>query len=410
MLSLVDLTTRIRAGTLSPADAIALSLDAIEAREGELRAFVHRDWAATPSGHGPLNGIAVAAKDIMDTADMPTGMGSAIYDGWQPKADAAVVASLKRAGATIAGKTTTTAFAASDPTETRNPLVPAHTPGGSSAGSAAAVGAGMVALALGTQTAGSIIRPAAYCGIAAIKPSFRLIPTVGTKTYSWTLDTVGLFAAGVADVALGLEIVTGRPMPLEAPARPRIGIVVQDFAGYPEPAAQSALDRAASLLSGAGATVTDVVVPATMAEAWGVHPVIQDFEGRHALAWEYDNHRARIAPEVRARLDFGAGVDAARYDDARRAANRARRDAKMLFAGLDAIITYAAPGPAPHGLGSTGSPHFNRLWTMLGTPCVNVPGLVHEGCLPVGVQVIAPFAQDPVALSVAAMLERAAQA
>ena len=407
MLSLVDLLGRIASGALTPESAFRLSLEAIAAREGELGAFAHLDRNARPSGRGPLNGIAVGVKDIIDTADMPTGMGSAIYAGWRPKADAAIVSALKRAGATVIGKTTTTAFASSDPTETRNPHRSSHTPGGSSAGSAASVGAGMVPLALGTQTGGSVIRPAAYCGTAAIKPSFRLIPTIGVKCYAWTLDTVGLFAAGVADVALALELVSGRPMPIEPIAKPRIGVVTQDFAGPAEPAAVAALERAALLLSQNGAEIWDVKPPAAFAEAWAAHGTIQDFEARQALAWEYDHHHDAIAPLVRGSLDNAQRIGAAAYDDARRVANRARRDTKELFAELDAVITYAAPGAAPAGHGSTGDPRYNRLWTLLGTPCVNVPALVQDGGLPVGVQVIAPVARDHIALGVARIIERA---
>ena len=192
---------------------------------------------------GPLRGIAVGIKDIMDTADFPTEMGSPIYRGFRPRGDAAVVMMLKQAGATIVGKTTTTAFASSDPTPTLNPHNHGHTPGGSSSGSAAAVAAGMIPLALGTQTGGSVIRPASFCGVAAIKPSYRLLPTVGVKCYSWTLDTVGLFAAGVDDVARGLAAMTGRPellLPSGIPT-PRIGVVTQDFAGAPEAAGAEAL-------------------------------------------------------------------------------------------------------------------------------------------------------------------------
>src|SRR5206468_6260383 len=173
--------------------------------------FVCRLDAARAANSGPLRGITVGVKDIMDTSDFPTEMGAQIYKGWRPRADAPVVAALKRAGATIIGKTTTTAFASRDPTATLNPRNGNHTPGGSSSGSAAAVAAGMIPLALGTQTGGSVIRPASFCGVAAIKPSFPLLPTVGVKCYSWTLDTVGLFAAGVNDLARGLSAMTHRP-------------------------------------------------------------------------------------------------------------------------------------------------------------------------------------------------------
>ena len=410
MISLVDTLARIRSGAIAADDAIAETLDAIEAREGAVGAFVHRDRTARASGFGPLNGIGVGIKDIVDTADMPTGMGSAIYDGWRPKADAAIVAAFRRAGATILGKTSTTAFASSDPTGTRNPHNPEHTPGGSSSGSAAAVGAGMIPLSVGTQTGGSVIRPAAFCGTAAIKPSFRLLPTIGVKCYSWTLDTVGLFGAGVADVALALAILSGRSMEADLPSRLRIGIVRQEFAGAAEPAGDRALERAASLLSGAGADVREVSVPASFGEAWAAHGTIQDFEAASALGWEYDARRSDLPPQVRRHLDAGRAIRAEDYDAARGIAKRARRDAKLLFAECDAVLAHPAPGAAPRGLSSTGDPRYNRLWTLLGTPCVTVPGLVHDGGLPVGVQVIAPFAADRVALAVAGVLEGANRA
>src|SRR5437879_2453870 len=205
MISLAELQRRIDSGELSPEAAISQSLEATGAHDKTIGAFVCRDKNARAASKGPLRGIAVGIKDIIDTSDFPTEMGSAIYKGWRPRADASVVAALKQAGATIVGKTTTTAFASRDPTATLNPRNHAHTPGGSSSGSAAAVAAGMIPLALGTQTGGSVIRPASFCGVAAIKPSFPLLPTVGVKCYSWTLDTVGLFAAGVGDLAPGLS-------------------------------------------------------------------------------------------------------------------------------------------------------------------------------------------------------------
>ncbi len=406
MLSLVDLLGRIRSGELSPADAIRSSREAIAAREQEVGAFVR--LAEDPrAGTGPLAGIAVAAKDIIDTADMPTEMGAAIYEGWRPRADAPVIAALRRAGATIIGKSTTTAFASADPTATRNPHDPTHTPGGSSAGSAAAVGAGMVPLALGTQTGGSVIRPASFCGAAGIKPSFRLIPTVGVKCLAWTLDTVGLFAAGTADLAAGLAILTGRPMTEDRVGPPRLGILRQRFAGAADPDGEAALEEAASRLARAGAVLVEPSEPSSLAEGWDVHPVIQDFEAAAALAWEFDACRDRLPPKIGASLVAGREIAATDYDDARRVANRARRDAKDLFRGIDAIVTHAAPGAAPHGLESTGDPRFNRVWTMLGTPCVSVPGLRGAGGLPIGIQVVAPFARDGLALDVARFVERA---
>ena len=243
MLSLVELQRRIEQGDLSADAALVRSYEAIDALDKTIGAFVCRAEKVRATSAGPLRGIAVGIKDIIDTSDLPTEMGSKIYRDWRPRADAPVVMMLRQAGATVVGKTTTTAFASRDPTATLNPHHHDHTPGGSSSGSAAAVAAGMIPLALGTQTGGSVIRPASFCGVAAIKPSFGLLPTVGVKCYSWTLDTVGLFAAGVEDLAHGLSAMTNRPelLPGAAIERPRIGIVTQDFAGAPDTASAEAL-------------------------------------------------------------------------------------------------------------------------------------------------------------------------
>ena len=408
MISLVDQLRRIASGEITPAESLAEQRAVIAEREPEIGAFAHLPGGASTPGQGPLAGIAVGIKDIVDTADMPTAMGSPIYAGWRPKADAAIVAGLRRLGASVAGKTTTTAFAFLDPTETRNPAAPGHTPGGSSAGSAAAVAAGMVPLALGTQTGGSVIRPASYCGVAAVKPSFRLLPTVGIKCFSWTLDTPGLFAATVADLTLALRLLAGRDLDRpDFPAHPRFGLLRQEFAGPVDEASVTALDAAAAALVEARADVTLLAAPASLAEAWAAHPVIQDYEAKHALAWEFDTSRDALPPILGPHLAAAQRIAAGEYDSARRIANRARRDARDLFAGVDVLITYAAPGEAPHGLGSTGEARFNRLWTLLGTPCVNVPGLVSAAGLPVGIQVVAPFGQDAEALAASAFLEGA---
>src|SRR6266700_1481363 len=243
MISLAELQHRILSGELLPEAALARSLEAIEAQDRTIGAFVCRAENPRAQDQGALRGIAVGIKDIIDTCDLPTEMGSPIYRGFRPRANAAVVMMLKAAGATVIGKTTTTAFASSDPTATVNPHNHGHTPGGSSSGSAAAVAAGMIPLALGTQTGGSVIRPASFCGVAAIKPSYRMLPAVGVKCYSWTLDTVGLFAAGIRDLAHGLAAMTSRSelLPGAATETPRIGVVTQDFAGAPEAASAEAL-------------------------------------------------------------------------------------------------------------------------------------------------------------------------
>lgn len=408
MLSILDLQTRIGQGALTPKAAVTLAQEAIAAREPELRAFAHLAPHPEAAASGPLAGIAVAVKDIIDTSDMPTQMGAALYKDWQPKADAAVVSALRRAGATIVGKATTTAYASADPTATHNPHGPERTPGGSSAGSAAAVGGGLVPLALGTQTGGSVIRPASFCGAAAIKPSFRLIPTVGVKCQAWTLDTVGLFAAGVADLALALAAITGRPMSHELRRAPRLGIVRQDFAGEAEPDGVAAMDEAITRLGRAGATLVDLAPSSGIRQGWEIHSIVQDFEAAAALAFEHEREGAGIPPKVGRMLESGARLSAQEYDDARRVANQARRETKDLFREVDAVITYAAPGAAPKlSLGTTGDPRYNRLWTLLGTPCVSVPGLTGEDRYPIGIQVVAPFGQDALALAVSAFVEAA---
>jgi len=409
MISLADLQRRIDAGDLSADAAIAESLEATRAHEKSIGAFVCHDPNARAQSAGPLRGIAVGIKDIMDTADFPTEMGSPIYRGYRSRGDAAVVMMLKQAGATIVGKTTTTAFASSDPTPTLNPHNHGHTPGGSSSGSAAAVAAGMIPLALGTQTGGSVIRPASFCGVAAIKPSYRLLPTVGVKCYSWTLDTVGLFAAGVDDVARGLSAMTGRPellLPSGLPT-PRIGVVTQDFADAPEAAGAEALQAATKAAERAGASVRPLALPEVVAEAWRVHPVIQEFEAHQALAWEYRENYDALAPNLRGRLDESKGGTPSEYDAAMAVAGRARHALARIFDDVDVILTLSAPGAAPKGLGSTGDARYNRLWTLMGVPCVNVPTLIADGGLPVGVTVIARYGDDAGALHAARFVEDA---
>jgi Asp-tRNA(Asn)/Glu-tRNA(Gln) amidotransferase A subunit family amidase len=255
-----------------------------------------------------------------------------------------------------------------------------------------------------------VIRPASFCGVAAVKPSFRLLPTVGVKTYSWALDTVGLFAATVDDVAFALAALTGRTdlrLDDKAAAPPRIGVATQDFAGEPEPDSAAALEVAVRRAERAGAIVSHKTLPKSFADAWAIHLPLQDFEARQALAWEYANHREAIAPLVRQALDEAQAIPVEAYDDARRLAHRARLQLKEAFADVDVLLTFAAPGAAPHGLGSTGNSRFNKLWTLLGVPCVNVPGLTGGAGLPVGVQVIANFGRDANALAAARFVETA---
>jgi Asp-tRNA(Asn)/Glu-tRNA(Gln) amidotransferase A subunit family amidase len=409
MISLAELQHRIGLGELTPDAAIAQSLETIAAHDRTIGAFVCRDKAARAQNAGPLRGIAVGVKDNINTADFPTEMGSTIYRGWRPRADAPVVMMLKQAGATIIGKTTTTAFAANDPTATLNPRNLEHTPGGSSSGSAAAVAAGMIPLALGTQTGGSVIRPASFCGVAAIKPSYRLLPTVGVKCFSWTLDTVGLFAAGVRDLAHGLSAMTNRPglLPQAMVKAPRIGVVTQEFAGAPETAGAEALRIAAAAAERAGASLRTLALPGIVAQAWRLQPTVQQFEAHRAFAWEYRANYDAMPPLLRGRLDASRDITPAAYDEAVEIAGKAREALATIFENVDVLLTFSAPGAAPKGLASTGDARFNRLWTLMGVPCVNIPVYIADGGLPAGVQIIARFGDDAGALAAARFVEEA---
>jgi Asp-tRNA(Asn)/Glu-tRNA(Gln) amidotransferase A subunit family amidase len=420
MLSALDLAKKIEAGTLSPADVVEQCAQAIAAREDAVGAFTYLDIDgarklarehAERLRAAPLRGLPVGLKDIFDTHDMPTEYGSAAYKGHRPAADAAPVAMLRRVGAVILGKTVTTEFAHQQTGKTRNPHNLEHTPGGSSSGSAAAVAAGMVPVATGTQTAGSVIRPGAYCGVAAFKPSYKLLPTVGVKCYAWSLDTVGFYGASVADVAFATAAMSGRDLRVDraAPAAPRVALMRMHIWPDASTDMQNAVAAAASALEKAGASVTDIALPPLLEDAWRAHKVVALFEAARSYAFEYDNRRELLGPKTVAMLDEAAGVGIDAYDDARRTAKRARLALAdlMVEAGVDAILTPSAPGAAPHGIGATGVASFNWLWTLMGTPCVNVPGLTDASGLPLGVQIVGRFGRDRAALEAALFLERA---
>jgi Asp-tRNA(Asn)/Glu-tRNA(Gln) amidotransferase A subunit family amidase len=413
MLSALDLARRIETGALTPRVVVEMCAEAIAAREHEIGAFTALDIesarrTADSLALLPLRGLPVGMKDIFDTVDFPTAYGSPIYAGHRPKADAAMVMAVRRAGGVILGKTVTTEFASLQPAGTRNPRSPAHTPGGSSSGSAAAVAAGMLPIAFGSQTGGSTIRPAAYCGVAGYKPSFRLLPTVGMKAFSWSLDTVGVFGAGIEDVAFAAAAATGRDLRVDNATlnAPSIALL-RSLWSEATPDMQVAVERAARIAEMAGARVTELVLPEIFEEAIRCHGIVQDHEAYRALAYEYDRHRDRLGPILADQLDKGAAITTDQYDEARRATRRARQTFADLMAKTDVILTPSAPGAAPQGLGSTGKPTFNRLWTLLGPPCVNIPGLADNDGLPLGVQVVGRFARDKVALTVARFLQKA---
>ena len=408
MLSVCAILDDIAAKRMSPAEAIAECHAAIADRNGDLKAFKTLCDADAPvAATGPLAGIAVGIKDIFDTHDMPTEYGSAIYAGHRPPADAPVVALARRRGAHVIGKTVTTEFAFLEPAETVNPVNTAHTPGGSSSGSAAAVAAGMVPAAFGTQTGGSVIRPASYCGVTGFKPSFRLVPATGMKTFSWSLDTVGFFAARTADVARFASLLTGRDLEAdELREAPRIGLYRTAVWDLATPDMQAALERAAETAARAGATVVEVSEPEALSRGRDIHPVIQNYEAALSFGDELARHGDALSALLRSTLEEGQAIEPQAYDNGRRIARQARKAATGLFNDLDVLITPPAPGPAPAGLGSTGSPVFNKLWTLTGNPCVSVAGVADGHGLPMGIQVVGRFGRDKLALQAARWLEQ----
>ena len=384
-------------------------LQRIAARDGELAAWVHVNADASLAqaraldkqpALGPLHGVPVGIKDIIDTADMPTEHGSPIYRGNRPRADAAVVAQLRKAGCVILGKTATAEFANLHPPATRNPHNPAHTPGGSSSGSAAAVADRMVPLALGTQTGGSMIRPAAFCGVVGLKPSFGSINRTGVKPVSDSLDTLGIFSNTVEDAALALNLLSGRRLPdFSAKASPRIGFARTSRWEDASSATHDALEAAAGRLAAAGAQVKEATLPAAAEALFDAQGLIMDFEAARALAWEQANHRDAISATLRNRLERGAAVSREQYDGARQTARDARRQFADLMRGFDLLLTPSAKGEAPKGLASTGDSLFNRIWTLLGVPCITLPCGGGPHGLPLGIQLVAAFDQDTALLT-----------
>lgn len=412
MMSLEALVSARDAGKADPGVMITLSRDAIARKDAAIKAFAHVAENPVVADTGPLAGVALGVKDIFDTFDQPTGYGSPAYDGHQPKVDAAIVDLARRRGATVIGKTVTTEFAYMHPAATVNPHNPAHTPGGSSSGSAAAVAAGMIPAAIGTQTGGSVIRPAAFCGVAGYKPSFRLLPTGGLKHYAPSLDTVGLFAAGVIDVALLAQLLTGRKLAAEPVDPSSIRVAVYRCAQLEgaDPAMQEALSKAADMAANAGFDVGDIAEPEAMAAARDAHATLQDHEAGLACGPDLSRHRESLSQRLVDAIERGQATEPGAYDAARKLAKRGRTAARGLFGEVDILLTPSAPGAAPEGLESTGDARFNKLWTLMGTPAVNIPGFSDATGLPLGIQVVARFGHDQVLLSVAAALERAVEA
>jgi Asp-tRNA(Asn)/Glu-tRNA(Gln) amidotransferase A subunit family amidase len=422
LISATEAARLIREGAISSQQLVEACLARVADTDEQVQAwaFLDRDHALAQaraadesrlSGRsiGPLHGVPVGIKDIFDTTDMPTENGSVLHAGRTPSRDATAVARLRAAGAVIMGKTVTTEFAYFSPGKTRNPHNPEHTPGGSSSGSAAAVAAEMVPLALGSQTNGSTIRPAAFCGIVGFKPTHGLISRHGVLTLSRTLDHVGLFARTIDDIALLAEQLVGyderdpdtRPrarMPFveiaseEPPLPPMFALVKTP---HWERTDEETKEGFAELVQSLGAQVEEIELFPSATDAWTWHQTIMAAEMAANLEREWEKGRDRLSEALRLQLERGREVRAVDYQ---RAVTRVRpmyeSFVELFEQRYDAIITPAATGAAPKGLASTGDPSFCTLWTLCGMPAVSLPLLQSTTGLPIGVQLVGPRAGD----------------
>jgi amidase len=384
----------------------------IELQEQRVAAWAHIDAKGAirrareldlSARRGPLFGVPIGVKDIIDVAAMPCAHGSRIYAGNVARTDAACVTLARAAGAIVLGKTVTTELATFVPSHTRNPQNLEHTPGGSSAGSAAAVAAGMTPLAIGTQTAGSIIRPAAYCGIVGYKPSFGLVPRAGVKIQSETLDTIGALARTINDAHRFFLAMSGvlddKPItPIDRALKINI---VTNWNAQMDVEMQVAIAEAAMDLGAAGCKVREVRLPTMFDEAQAAQHTIQRVENARHFATELSSFRDLIDPTLAAKLDDAATIPNEHYVAALQSIERARRQTAFLFADCDAWLMPSAPGSAPRGYTSTGDPIFNRLATALHLPALNVPIYRNKLRMPLGLQLVGALHQDEKLFSVA---------
>jgi Asp-tRNA(Asn)/Glu-tRNA(Gln) amidotransferase A subunit family amidase len=411
-LSAIELARHIERREIT-AEAIARAcLDRIAAREPVIGAFA---WLSTEhflaqaraldagAIRGPLHGLPVGVKDIFDTYDMPTEYGSRVYAGHRPAADSAVVALTRREGGVIAGKTVTTEFATFPPGKTANPINPKHTPGGSSSGSAAGVADGMFPLAFGTQTAGSVIRPAAFCGVTGYKPTFGLLARGGVKTGSDSLDTVGLFARSPADAGYFAAALTRRGdlnfKPLAS--APSVGMCQTYQWSKVQPEMAAAMANAARALSNAGVRVSDISLPARFEGMAAAQATVMSYEGAANRADDALRNGAKMDPRLVEQCMRGFTVKGEDYAAAQLLAAECRARLDSVFGDCDVLLTPAATGEAPEGLGYTGDTIMNGVWTLLYTPCVTVTAGKGAKGLPLGLQVVGRIGDDARTLAAA---------
>ena len=408
-LGAAEAVALLRSSAVSSEALVGACLARIAAEEPRIQAWEHLDPAlalaqarrmdavrAEPGASAlPLAGLPVGVKDIIDTADMPTACGSPIHQGRRPSADAACVAALRAAGAVILGKTVTTEFALFTPGKTRNPHDPARTPGGSSSGSAAAVAASMVPAALGSQTAGSVIRPAAFCGVFGFKPSHGLLSLAGVSPLAPSLDTLGVFARDAADLPLLASAMGASLLPVKPLATPpRIRLCRTEQWPMASPEAQRAVEETAARLTGAGAVVSEAELEPELAGLYEAQKTIMAVEIARSFAVLRRDRGELLSGSLRGIIASGAATPFESYRAALDLARQARGQLPRIFASADVLLTASAPGEAPVGLESTGDPAFCRIWTLLHLPCANIPGALGPHGLPIGVQLVGPPGGD----------------
>jgi Asp-tRNA(Asn)/Glu-tRNA(Gln) amidotransferase A subunit family amidase len=414
-LTAKDAARLIHDGKLTAEAVSEAYLAKIAEREPDIRAFAwfdpaHARKSAASACKGPLHGLPIGLKDVLDTADMPSQYGSPIWANWRPKADSAPVAWARAAGGVFHGKTVTTEFATRNPGPTRNPANPEHTPGGSSSGSAAGVGAGFFPLAYGTQTAGSVIRPAAFCGVVGYKPTYGTISRIGMKIMADSLDTIGVMAKTVADCAYFASAVSGRDLgdPDAKPSSaPRVGICRSPTWSAAAPETQALLTQVAAALSKAGATVSDRELPPLFNGLVDAHPIVMNSESARALGWELTHHAGQLTDGLRERMQFGLAQTEAAIRNAYHVFETTQQAFPQAMSGLDILVTPSAPGEAPHGIGWTGDPAFNSIWTSLHVPCVTVPAGSGPNGLPLGIQIVGRAGDDKAVLAWARWVQAA---
>ena len=403
-LDAVDALAAIAAGRLSAEALTRACLERVAERDSVVRAFVHLDVQRAlteaqardrASARGQLHGLPFGVKDIIDTHDMPTCYGSPIHEGYRPSADAACVALAREAGGVILGKTVTTEFALRHPGPTANPRNLAHTPGGSSSGSAAAVADFMVPVAFGTQTGGSIIRPASYCGIVGFKPSFNTLNPTGVKPLAGSFDTVGMFARCVDDCALVVGVLAGgEATSLEAVRPARVGLWRTPAWGHAEASTVRAVDIAAQQLTAHGVVVEEMELPAEFELFLDAQSDVLRFEAARVFAFERTRRADLLSPSSRAELAAGAAIPRQRYLEAQGLLARCRALFATAIARFEVLLSASAPGEAPAGLDDTGEATFNRWGSGLLVPCLNLPGFTGETGLPVGIQLMGALGED----------------